>query len=75
MKKKLILFLLSFLPLVIWGEAVEIDGIYYTLVSKIKEAEVTSNPNKYSGSVNIPISIKYEGIEYSVTSIGWGGFC
>ena len=33
------------------ADAIEIDGIYYNLVSKMKIAEVTSNPNKYKGAV------------------------
>ena len=53
-----------------FAEAVEIDGIYYDLVTKIKEAEVTSNPNKYRGAVNIPETVTYNGVTYSVTSIG-----
>ena len=68
--KKLILSLLTvLLPLVAFADAVEIDGIYYDLVTKAKEAIVTKNPNKYSGSVNIPASVTYNGVEYSVTSI------
>ena len=68
--KKLILSLLTvLLPLVAFADAVEIDGIYYDLVTKAKEAIVTNNPNKYSGSVNIPASVTYNGVEYSVTSI------
>ena len=37
------------LPMVASADAVEIDGIYYNLVTKAKQAEVTSNPNKYRG--------------------------
>ena len=62
------------LPLVASAETVEINGIYYNLVSKIQEAEVTSNPNKYTGSVVIPEKVTYENVEYSVTSIGDGAF-
>ena len=47
-----------------------INGIYYNFDSESKTAEVTSNPNKYSGSVVIPEKVKHEGTEYSVTSIG-----
>ena len=53
-----------------FAEAVEIDGIYYNLVTKAKQAEVTSNPNKYTGSVSIPETVSYNGVTYSVTSIG-----
>ena len=56
------------------ADPVEINGIYYNLVSKIKEAEVTSNPNKYTGSVTIPATVTYDGEEYSVTSIGDNAF-
>ena len=70
MKKQLLLFAMILLPLVASAETVEINGIYYNLVSKIQEAEVTSNPNKYTGSVVIPEKVTYESVEYSVTSIG-----
>ena len=49
---------------------VEVDGIYYNLVSKAKIAEVTEGDGKYSGSINIPSSIKVNDVDYAVTSIG-----
>ena len=70
MKKQLLLFALILLPLVASADPVEIDGIYYNLVTKTKQAEVTSKPNKYTGSVVIPEKVTYENVEYSVTSIG-----
>ena len=75
MKKQLLLLAMILLPLVASADAVEIDGIYYNLVSKIQEAEVTKNPNKYTGSVVIPEKVTYESVEYSVTSIGYIAFC
>ena len=74
MKKVLSFFILMLLPMVAGAETVEIDGIYYELVSKAKQAEVASNPNKYTGSVVIPASVSYNGAEYSVTSIGGSAF-
>ncbi len=74
-KKQILLLAMMLLPMVAGAEAVEIDGIYYKLVSKAKQAEVTKNPNGYySGSVNIPASVTYGGEEYSVTSIGNSAF-
>ena len=49
---------------------VEVDGIYYNLVSKVKTAEVTAGYKKYAGSINIPSSIKVNDVDYAVTSIG-----
>ena len=72
MKKLLLILVTIMLPLVVSADVVEIGGIWYDLVSKVKQAEVTSNPNsqiKYSGSVEIPAFVNYEGTEYSVTSI------
>ena len=57
-----------------FAETVEIDGIYYNFVLKAKLAEVTSNPNDYSGTVNIPETVSYNGITCSVTSIGSRAF-
>ena len=50
MKRHLFLILMALLPLVASADAVEIDGIYYNIV-KGRYAEVTKNPNGYSGSV------------------------
>ena len=69
MKKLFLSLLIVLLPLVAFADVVEIDGIYYNLDSEAKEAEVTSNPNYFSGRVDIPASIAYDGVEYSVTSI------
>lgn len=74
MKKNLFTFLLALFPLFAFADAVEIDGIYYNLISKGKIAEVTSNPSKYSGDVVIPSSVVYESTEYNVKSIGDGAF-
>ena len=53
---------------------VEVDGIYYNLISKVNAAEVTKGDEKYSGSITIPSSIKVNDVEYSVTSIRPGAF-
>ncbi len=75
MKKLLLLFVLILLPLVASADVVEIDGIYYNLVSKAKVAEVTKMPSgNYSGDIVIPEKVTYNGIEYSVTSIGESAF-
>ena len=60
---------------------VEIDGIWYNLDTKAKVAEVTfkgdsydSYNNEYSGSITIPATVTYDGVAYSVTSIGSSAF-
>ena len=68
--KTILLCLCMFASINAFAEAVEIDGIYYNLVTKIKQAEVTKNPNKYTGTVNIPETVTYNSVTYSVTSIG-----
>ena len=69
--KKLLLSLMSIvLSLTANADAVEIDGIYYNLIPKAKVAEVTSNPNKYSGNIKIPETVKYNNVECNVTTIG-----
>ena len=57
-----------------FAQAVEIDGIYYNLVTKAKQAEVTSNPNNYKGTIKIPGTVSYNNVTYSVTSIGERAF-
>lgn len=77
MKHLRILFLLAVCMVSLHAmsdDAVEINGIYYNLVPKAKQAEVTSNPNKYKGTVVIPSSVTYEGIDYNVTGIGEKAF-
>ena len=62
------------LPMIASADAVEIDGIYYNLITKAKTAEVTSNPNKYAGDIVIPENVTYNGIDYSVNTIDLGAF-
>ena len=74
MKKIITLFLLALLPLVASAQTL-IDGIYYNLNSNTKEAEVTHYGDAfYTGSVTIPESFIYDGVTYSVTSIGKEAF-
>ena len=74
MKKLSLLFLMMLLPSMASAAAVEINGIYYNLNLSTKEAEVTRNPNKYTGEILIPEIVKYNEISYSVKSIGSGAF-
>ena len=72
MGRKLLLALFALcLPWGAWAD-VEIDGIYYKLVPMAKTAEVTNGgtEGRYSGDIVIPASVEYEGVTYSVTSIG-----
>ena len=74
MKQTFLSILLMLLPMLASADAVQIGGIWYNLIPKAKEAEVTSNPNKYSGDVVIPPSVTYNGEPYKVTSIGESAF-
>ena len=84
MKKLLTLTLLFLLPLLAKAYDAEVDGIYYNLDTEKKEAEVTyqkydeNNWRKYqspySGEVNIPEKIIFDGAEYTVIAIGEGAF-
>ena len=72
MKKTLLLLFAAFATLVTNAQTkVEINGIWYNLVSKAKQAEVTyKGSGEYSGSITIPATVTYEGVNYSVTRIG-----
>ena len=73
--KKLVFLFAAFATLVASAQTkVEIDGIWYNLVSKAKQAEVTTGSTKYSGSITIPATVTYEDVQYSVTSIGRSAF-
>ena len=76
MKKQLLLLVMMLLPMVASaGDVVEVDGIYYNLIEKSKEAEVTKNPNgNYRISVDIPAYFEYGGETYRVYAIGYGAF-
>ena len=75
MKKINLLLLLAFLPLFASAHDVKIDGIFYNLNSETKEAEVICYPTFfYTGVIDIPPSLIYEGEAYSVTSIGYNAF-
>ena len=69
-------FVLLLMTTLSWAYDAYIDGIYYNLSPKYKTAEVTRQGeySYYMGSVVIPSSITYEGIDYSVTSIGEKAF-
>ena len=82
MKKIFTLFLALVATTALWAEDFEVDGIYYNILTdKTNEVEVTfrgsdydSYSNEYSGSVTIPSTVTYNGITYSVTSIGYSAF-
>ena len=74
MKKVFLTLILTILPLLASAEAVEIDGIWYNLIAKAKEAEVANTSAYYSGSIVIPKSVTRDGVEYKVTSIGKSAF-
>lgn len=75
---KKLFFLLTFLlcTSMAWAYDVEVDGIYYILNQTNKTAAVTyksyfgSHDNDYPGEVVIPENFIYDGITYSVTSLG-----
>jgi hypothetical protein len=70
MKKLLLIFIALLLSIVTYAEKVEINGVYYNLISKLKEADVTKKNNGYyEGDIVIPASVMYNGIEYNVIKI------
>ncbi len=69
--RALFLSLAVLLSLPMLAVEVEIGGVNYELVAKIKQATVIEKSSgKYSGEVVIPESVEHEGTAYSVTSIG-----
>ena len=74
MKKNFIFIMMILLPMVVSAEGVEINGIYYNLISKLKTAEVINNPDGYSGSITVPETISYQETTYLVTRISSDAF-
>ena len=72
--KNVAMSLLALLPLIASAYDAQIDGIYYNLDAGTKQATVTYGSSKYTGSVNIPSSVTYDGVTYSVTTIGGSAF-
>ena len=54
----------------------EIGGLWYEIINKGKLAQVIQYKNnvKYSGNIVIPKTVKNNGADYSVTSIGNNAF-
>ena len=74
MTKKLSLLFVLMLSTLTASAKTLIDGIYYNLDTKAKQAEVTYGDSEYTGSVTIPATVTYNDVTYSVTSIGGGAF-
>ena len=73
MNKFFLLLTLLCLSLSARAHDAEIDGIFYNLDAANKTATVTYDGeynNAYSGDVVIPETVIYNGITYSVTSVG-----
>ena len=77
MQKIFLLFTLLCLSLSARAHDAEVDGIFYNLDTANRTATVTykgvyyfSYSNEYSGDVVIPETVTYNGITYSVMSVG-----
>ena len=72
MKKQLLFLVMMLLPLVASAEVVEINGIYYEIFTKFKEAHVMCNPNytgSYTGNIVIPETVNYKNVSCKVKTI------
>lgn len=75
MKKQLLFFVMTTLPMLASADPVEIDGIYYNLSNEGNVAEVKHTPSGYyTGSISIPEKVTYNDVDYKVTSIGSSAF-
>lgn len=74
MKKKLLTYVLIFIPLVVNAYDSEINGIFYNLNTEDKTASVTYGDRSYSGDIVIPNSIEIDGIQYTVTALSERSF-
>lgn len=65
--------LVSFLPASSYD--FEVDGIYYNILSAADlTCEVTSSPDKYTGTVTIPSTVSYKSKDLTVAAIGGTAF-
>ncbi len=68
---------MALMPVALMAVEAEIDGLWYELVSKanMKRAKVIKyKDTPYSGDIVIPAEVEYEGVAYSVTTIGESAF-
>ena len=72
--KLLLLILAMLIPMMASADPVEIDGIYYNLIPKATQAEVTKGEKRYSGAVRIPETINVDGTIYTVALIAGDAF-
>lgn len=70
MRKVIFALLVQFLVLSAQAIDVEINGINYELISKLKTAKVISKSQSYYGHIVIPETVEYDGTTYTVTTIG-----
>lgn len=80
MRKITLFFTVFVLSTIAYAYDVEVDGIFYNLIEKAKEAEVTYkesgfNHSNYKGDIKIPKEINVNNVDYKVTSIGDNAFC
>lgn len=65
--------LMSFLPASSYD--FEVDGIYYNILSAADlTCEVTSSPDKYTGTVKVPSTVGYKSKDLTVVAIGEKAF-
>jgi hypothetical protein len=81
MKKTLFTLFLLLLAVETFAHDFVVDGIYYNKLSDgasvavtFEGADASSYPNEYTGSVTIPDKVTYDGVTYSVISIGQNRF-
>ena len=71
MKQLLFTIALMLLPMLASADIeVEVEGVYYNLLTEEKTATVTKNPNGYEGDIVIKEAVEYDGRTWSVTTIG-----
>ena len=74
-KKLLPVLLMSIMSVSAFAANAVVDGIAYYFIDESLEAQVARNyENPYSGDINIPEAVYYNGKTYSVTSIGEEAF-
>ncbi len=74
--KKLLSFLLAFLPMMASAYDFEVDGLYFNILSSSeKTVEITSGDENYNlGEIILPSSVFYKNVEFCVVAIGPDAF-
>ena len=69
--KKIVIAIMIIMPILVRAEVFEVNNIWYATIDSNNKVEVTKSIfSEYSGKIDIPTTVEYNNIIYSVVRIG-----